>query len=59
MVTGKERGETSIMIRFGGQATVAQVTLPYANLPSYPDLPRWNFVDEKLIAKWKAKGGIV
>ncbi len=56
LVTGRERGETSIMIRFGGQATVAQVTLPYANLESYPDLPRWNFVDEKLLAKWKGLG---
>ena len=56
LVTAKERGETHIMVRFGGQATVAQVTLPYAKLDSYPALDRNNFVDDKLIAKWKDLG---
>jgi hypothetical protein len=56
LVTTKERGETHIMIRFAGQATVAQVTLPYAKLDAYPSLPRNNFVDDKLIAKWKDLG---
>ncbi|OAI50750.1 hypothetical protein AYO44_17540, partial [Planctomycetaceae bacterium SCGC AG-212-F19] len=56
LVTAKERGETSIMIRFGGQATVMQVSLPFAGPPpgSAPEI--FNFVDEKLIAKWKDLG---
>ncbi len=56
LVTARDRGETYIMIRFAGQATVAQVTLPYAHLDNYPDLPRANFVDDKLVAKWKDLG---
>lgn len=56
VVTAKERGETHIMIRFGGQATVAQVTLPFAKLFPYPATPRYNFIDEKLVAKWRDLG---
>ena len=57
LVTAKGRGETHIMIRFGGQATVAQFTLPYST-PSTKTIaftPN-NFVDEKLVAKWKDLG---
>jgi hypothetical protein len=56
LVTAKDKGETHIMIRFGGQAKVVQVTLPYARLEHYPNLPRNNFIDDKLIAKWKDLG---
>jgi hypothetical protein len=56
LITAKAPGETHIMVRFGGQATVVQVTLPYAKLPSYPDLPRSNFIDDKLAGKWKELG---
>src|SRR5262249_54758419 len=57
LITAKSKGETHVMIRFGGQATVAQVTLPYASQPGInisgsPMLVN-NFIDEKLIAKWK------
>ncbi|HXG12421.1 MAG TPA: DUF1549 and DUF1553 domain-containing protein [Gemmataceae bacterium] len=56
LITAKNRGETHIMVRFGGQAAVAQVTLPYARLDPYPEVPTHNFIDEKLIAKWKDLG---
>src|SRR5262249_36892463 len=56
LVTALKAGETHVMIRFAGQATVAQVTLPYARPERYPDLPAYNFIDEKLIAKWKDLG---
>jgi|SRR5579883_175524 len=56
LVTAKEAGETHIMIRFGGQAEVAQITLPFAKLEKFPDLPAHNFIDAKLIAKWKDLG---
>jgi hypothetical protein len=56
LVTARAVGETHIMIRFCGQATVARVTLPYARLDRYPDLPRNNFIDDQLIAKWKHLG---
>ena len=55
LLTAKERGETHVMIRFGGQATVAQVTLPYVP-PAAPAAAAFvphNFIDEKLLAKWK------
>ena len=65
LITAKNRGETHVMVRFGGQAAVAQVTLPYAqpgvNTPGSPlntpgSLPVNNFIDEKLIAKWRDLG---
>jgi len=56
LVMAKAPGETHIMIRFGGQATVAQITLPFARLEAFPDFPTNNFIDTKLAAKWKELG---
>jgi hypothetical protein len=56
LITARDRGETYIMVRFGGQATVVQVTLPYARLQPYPGVPGNNFIDAKLIAKWREVG---
>lgn len=56
LVTAKAVGETHVMIRFGGQAEVSQVTLPFAKLDSFPDFPAANFIDAKLVAKWKDLG---
>ena len=56
VVTAQERGETHVMVRFGGQAAVMQATLPYARLDPYPPLPRHNFVDDLLISKWRTLG---
>jgi hypothetical protein len=44
------------MIRFCGQASVFQVTLPYGKIANYPTIAKNNFVDEKLAAKWKDLG---
>jgi len=56
IVSAKDAGETHVMVRFGGQAVVAQVTLPFARIEKYPELPANNFIDAKLIAKWKQLG---
>jgi hypothetical protein len=56
LVTARGKGETHVMVRFMGQATVVQITLPYARIAEYPKLPAYNFIDEKLIAKWQALG---
>jgi hypothetical protein len=56
LVTAKARGETHVMIRFAGQATVFQVTLPYARVEPYPQLAKNNFIDDKLISKWQDLG---
>jgi hypothetical protein len=56
LITARGKGETHVMIRFCGQATVAQVTVPYARIDAYPDVPAFNFIDEKLIARWKDLG---
>ncbi|MCS7271271.1 MAG: DUF1549 and DUF1553 domain-containing protein, partial [Gemmataceae bacterium] len=56
LVTAQGQGETHIMIRFGGQAAVAQITLPYARLSSFPDFPAANFIDQMLVARWKELG---
>jgi hypothetical protein len=44
------------MIRYAGQVALARVTLPYAHIDHYPEVPANNFIDEKLIAKWKELG---
>ncbi len=56
LITAKAAGETHVMIRFCGQVGVVQVTLPFAKQASGADLPRANFIDDKLIAKWKDLG---
>jgi hypothetical protein len=56
LVTAKTAGETHVMVRFGGQVAVASVTLPYSRIADYPKLPANNFIDEKLIAKWRELG---
>src|SRR5262249_54156751 len=55
LVTAKDRGETHIMVRFGGQVGVARVTLPYA-AGVKDEFARFNFIDDRLIAKWKDLG---
>lgn len=56
LVMAKSRGETHIMVRFCGQATVCQITLPYAKIQPYPALATNNFVDDKMLVKWKDLG---
>jgi len=56
LVTAKGTGETHVMIRFGGSAEVAQITLPFAKLSSFPEIKANNFIDERLLAKWKDVG---
>jgi hypothetical protein len=56
LITAKSAGETHIMIRYAGSAEVAQVTLPFAKLDKFPNVPANNFIDTKLIAKWKDLG---
>lgn len=56
LVTSHSAGDTHVMIRFMGQATIAQVTLPYARIKEYPQVPVNNFIDEKLVSKWRDLG---
>src|SRR5262249_1049908 len=56
LITAKDKGETYIMIRFSGQVAVVQITLPYAKSDHFPDFPDNNFIDAKLVGKWKELG---
>ncbi|MCS7168184.1 MAG: DUF1549 and DUF1553 domain-containing protein [Gemmatales bacterium] len=51
-----ERGETYIMVRFCGQASVFQVTSPYTDQPVAFDFPPNNYIDELLAKKWRSLG---
>src|SRR5262249_26238574 len=53
LVTAKATGETHIMIRFGGQAAISSITLPYQRIEKYPAVPTNNFIDTLLVKKWK------
>ena len=59
LVTAHGRGETHIMIRYCGQATVFQVTAPYEATPrdsARNAIARGNFIDDPLVMKWKGLG---
>src|SRR5262249_5807681 len=56
LITAKGPGQTHVMVRFFGQATVVQVTLPYTRLDKPLDFPTNNIIDEKLNAKWQELG---
>jgi hypothetical protein len=56
LITARGRGESYIMVRFGGRASVVQVTLPYHEEQPTADLARYNFIDDKLISKWHDLG---
>ena len=56
LITAKEKGETHVMIRFAGMAEVSQVSLPFAKIANYPAVPTNNFIDQKLVTKWKELG---
>src|SRR5205823_1190580 len=48
VVKAAGRGETSIMVRYGGQATVARMSVPFARLASAraPAIQPANYIDE-------------
>ncbi len=56
LVTAVDKGETHIMVRFGGQAAIAAVTLPYVRLERPIDFPAHNFIDQLLATKWQELG---
>jgi hypothetical protein len=56
LILARSSGQTHIMVRYCGQATVAQVTLPSARLNRPLDFPTNNVIDEKLKAKWQELG---
>jgi hypothetical protein len=56
LITARGRGEAHIMIRFAGQASVVQVTLPYHPEQGTGDVAKANFIDAKLASKWRDLG---
>jgi hypothetical protein len=55
LVKAAGKGETHIMVRFGGLAKVMRITLPYAPPPAEA-APTWGYVDEKLTERWAELG---
>ncbi len=55
MRTSDANGETAIMARYMSRVDVCQFSIPQANSDSepWPDLPRGNFIDEPIRAKWR------
>jgi hypothetical protein len=54
--TDEGTGETAVMARYMGQVDVCHVTIPMAGPPSagpVPDLPKKNYIDDLVQAKWK------
>ena len=56
LIKAVHKGETAIMVRYLGQADVTRVTVPYAEIANFPELPKLNFIDELVIAKWRRVG---
>jgi len=53
VVTGKRLGETAILVRAAGQVASAGVGVIGPPVASYPNVPRWNLIDEPVFAKLK------
>jgi hypothetical protein len=49
------RGETNVMVRYQGHASMARLTVPYARNKPF-DFASRNVVDEKAAAKWRELG---
>src|SRR5579883_2457388 len=49
------QGETNIMVRYQGHASMARVTVPYGREKPF-DFPANNVIDEKAAAKWRELG---
>lgn len=56
VISGVGPGEASVMVRFGGQATVAHVSVPYAQGLRITGFTTANFVDEQVQRKWQTLG---
>ncbi len=56
LVTVQLRGETSVMVRYRGAASIARFTAPYQELKSFPALATANYIDQLTSAKWKEMG---
>jgi hypothetical protein len=51
VVSGKRLGETAVLIRGVGQVSSAGVGVIGPAIPNYPEIPRWNFIDEAVFGK--------
>ncbi len=53
--TDSSTGETAIMARYMGKVDVCRITIPLpASTGEWPELPRRNYVDDHVQARWKA-----
>lgn len=53
VVTGVRRGETAILIRAAGQLASAAVGVIGPPIANYPEVPRFNFIDDPIFRKLK------
>ncbi|MBI3694948.1 MAG: DUF1549 domain-containing protein, partial [Acidobacteria bacterium] len=53
VISAKRLGETAILIRAAGQVASAGVGVIGPPIPDYPDVPRWNLIDEPVFRKLK------
>ena len=56
LVRAKGPGQTHIMIRFGGQVGVVEISWPYGPRPDLSGYPRDNVIDRLLVEKWQELG---
>jgi hypothetical protein len=53
ILSGKRLGETAVTVRAAGQVASAGAGVIGPPIANYPDVPRWNFIDEPVFAKLK------
>ena len=51
IVSGRKLGETAVLIRGAGQVSSASVGVIGPPIPDYPNVPRWNFIDDAVFGK--------
>jgi hypothetical protein len=54
VVSGKGLGETAVLIRGAGQVSSAGVGVIGPPIANYPDVPRWNFIDNAVFDKLRS-----
>src|SRR5207244_519013 len=53
IVTARQPGHASVMIRYLGQGVAVPVTVPFEGSGKLADTPRQNFIDDHIVAAWK------
>ncbi|HKB37595.1 MAG TPA: DUF1549 domain-containing protein, partial [Gemmataceae bacterium] len=56
VVTARQPGCASVMVRYQGQGAAVPVTVPFPGAAESSEMPRHNFIDDHIAAAWREGG---